>query len=61
MSDIPTSSTQPEFGALIGIDWGDKKHAWALQAGDSTKIEKGDHSPLTYPLTRIGLLRSDSR
>ena len=41
MSDIPTSSTQPEFVALIGIDWGDKKHAWALQAGDSTRIEKG--------------------
>jgi len=47
MSDIPTSSTQPEFVALVGIDWGDKKHAWALQAGDSTKIEKGDleHTP----------------
>ncbi len=47
MSDIPTSSIQPEFVALIGIDWGDKKHAWALQAGDSTKIEKGEieHTP----------------
>ena len=47
MSDIPTSSTQPEFVALIGIDWGDKKHAWALQAGNATKIEKGDieHTP----------------
>ena len=47
MSDITTSSTQPEFVALVGIDWGDKKHAWALQAGDSTKIETGDleHTP----------------
>ena len=59
MSDIPTSSTQPEFVALIGIDWGDKKHAWALQAGDSTKIEKGDieHTPEAIQLWAAELRR----
>ena len=57
MSDIPTSTTQPEFGALIGIDWGDKKHAWALQVGDSTKIEKGDieHTPEAIQQWAVGL------
>src|ERR1035441_8185062 len=32
MSDT-TASSQPTFAAFIGIDWGDKKHAWALQGG----------------------------
>ena len=47
MSDIATPSTQPKFAALVGIDWGDKKHAWALQAEDSSKIEQGEmaHTP----------------
>lgn len=31
----------------VGMDWGDKKHAWALQAESSSKIEKGEiaHTP----------------
>ncbi len=43
---VPLERAVAEFVALIGIDWGDKKHAWALQAGDSTKIEK-EPSPLS--------------
>jgi transposase len=46
MSDIATCS-QPTFAAFIGIDWGDKKHAWALQVDRSSKIEQGElaHTP----------------
>jgi transposase len=32
---------------LVGIDWGDKKHAWALQVEGSNQIERGEmaHTP----------------
>jgi transposase len=45
-SDTPTLP-QPKFAALIGIDWGDKKHAWALQIDSSSKVEQGEilHTP----------------
>jgi transposase len=40
-------SSPPKFVALVGIDWGDKKHAWALQSEGSSKIEQGEilHTP----------------
>lgn len=41
MSDIETSS-EPKFAAFVGIDWGDKKHAWALQVEGSSQIERGE-------------------
>jgi transposase len=41
MSDMALPP-QPEFAAHVGIDWGDKKHAWALQAEGSNKIEQGE-------------------
>lgn len=46
MSDIVTSP-EPRFAAFLGIDWGDKKHAWALQVAGSSTIEKGEleHTP----------------
>ena len=46
MSDIEASS-EPKFAALVGIDWGDKKHAWALQVEGSSQIERGEmlHTP----------------
>jgi transposase len=46
MSDT-TASSQPTFAACIGIDWGDKKHAWALQVAGSSQVEKGEleHTP----------------
>lgn len=46
MSAIATSS-QLKFAAYVGIDWGDKKHAWALQAEGSSQIEQGEmaHTP----------------
>ena len=46
MSDIP-NIFEPEFAALIGIDWGDTKHAWAVQAEGSMQVEQGEmaHAP----------------
>jgi transposase len=46
MTELQNSSP-PEFAARIGIDWGDKKHAWALQAEGSSKVEEGEmaHTP----------------
>lgn len=46
MPELP-NIVQPEFAAFVGIDWGDKKHAWALQIEGSSKIEKGEilHTP----------------
>jgi len=46
MSDR-TVPPQPNFAAYVGIDWGDKKHAWALQAEGSRQIEEGKlvHTP----------------
>ena len=41
------TSSEPKFAALVGIDWGDKKHAWALQVEGSSQIERGEmlHTP----------------
>jgi transposase len=38
---------QAEFAAFIGIDWADRKHAWALQTESGQRIEQGelDHTP----------------
>jgi transposase len=46
MSVIP-NIYEPEFAALIGIDWGDTKHAWAVQAEGATQVEQGEmaHTP----------------
>ena len=46
MTDLP-NGPEPEFVAWIGIDWGDKKHAWAVQAKGSTQVEQGEmaHTP----------------
>ena len=36
-----------QFAALVGIDWADQKHAWCLQAADTTQRENGEvqHPP----------------
>lgn len=41
MSDSAVPS-QPNYAAYVGIDWGDKKNAWAVQAEGSRKIEEGE-------------------
>ena len=46
MTNLP-NGPEPEFVAWIGIDWGDQKHAWAVQAKGSTQVEQGEmaHTP----------------
>jgi transposase len=38
---------EPRFAAVVGIDWGDKKHAWSLQPSGSDQRERGEiaHTP----------------
>lgn len=46
MPDISDGS-EPVFAAFLGIDWGDQKHAWALQVAGSAQVEEGEmaHTP----------------
>ena len=30
-----------EYAAFVGIDWADQEHAWALQAAQGGRIERG--------------------
>lgn len=30
------------LAATVAVDWGDRKHAWALQAADSDELERGE-------------------
>src|ERR1700676_3604112 len=36
-----------EFAALVGLDWADQKHAWALHSFNTSEVEGGelDHTP----------------
>ena len=38
---------EPTFAAVVGIDWGDKNHAWSLQPVGSDQRERGEieHTP----------------
>jgi transposase len=40
---------EAEFAAVVGIDWADQKHAWALQVVGDLNVERGelDHKPET--------------
>ena len=38
----PGPPTEPEFAALIAIDWADQKHYWSLQVAHSDRIERGE-------------------
>src|ERR1039458_7078875 len=42
-----SSPQEPRFTAIVGIDWGDRKHAWSFQAAGSERRERGEieHSP----------------
>src|SRR5215831_11078324 len=43
MAEIEISQPQkPQFAAFVGIDWADQKHAWCLQAADSTQRQSGE-------------------
>jgi transposase len=47
MSEVVRSEQEPEFAALVGIDWADQKHVWCLQAAGSQRRESGEleHTP----------------
>ena len=47
MSESRSAHPEPEFVALVGIDWADQKHAWCLQRAGSTQREHGEleHKP----------------
>ena len=47
MSTFVKTDEESGFAALVGIDWGDKQHAWSMRVTGSTKCERGtiDHSP----------------
>jgi len=47
MSEVERVQPEPQFAALVGVDWADTKHAWCLQAVGSEKREHGEvvHSP----------------
>ena len=38
---------EPQFAALIAIDWADQKHVWAMEIPRQTKPQTGSltHSP----------------
>lgn len=43
----PSSASSTSFVAWIGLDWGDKEHAFCLAVAESSQVEKGKivHSP----------------
>jgi transposase len=47
MSDSEVLGQELQFSAFVGIDWADQKHAWCLQAADTTRRENGEveHTP----------------
>ena len=47
MSESEVLGQELQFAALVGIDWADQKHAWCLQAADTTQRENGEvqHTP----------------
>ena len=44
---ITAVGPEPEWAALVAIDWGDQKHCWELLAAGSEQPEKGElkHTP----------------
>ena len=55
----PDEQKEAEFAAFMGIDWADRKHAWALQTDTGQNIEQGelDHTPEAVELWAAELAR----
>jgi len=47
MSTAAVTTPEPEWAALVGLDWGNQKHAWILQFAGSESREQGvvDNTP----------------
>ena len=43
----PLVKAEPEFAALVAIDWADQKHYWSLQVVGQESLQRGtlDHTP----------------
>ena len=43
----PIGKVEPEFAALVAIDWADQKHYWSLQVVGQKGLPRGtlDHTP----------------
>src|SRR5215469_8016989 len=43
----PSGKAEPEFAALVAIDWADQKHYWSLKMVGQEGIQRGtlDHTP----------------
>jgi hypothetical protein len=43
----PIVKAEPEFAALVAIDWADQKHYWSLQVVGQEGLQRGtlDHTP----------------
>jgi len=43
MSDaVQAVAPEPEFAALVGLDWGDEKHSWKLREAGSQQSQEGE-------------------
>ena len=44
---IVKAEPEPEFAALVAIDWADQKHYWSLRAAGQEGLQRGtlDHTP----------------
>ena len=51
------AKVEQEFAALVGLDWGDSKHHWSLQAVNSDQMEQGEmqHTPESIEEWAVGL------
>jgi transposase len=47
MDVVNQENQEPQFAALLAIDWADRKHVWSLQSADSQRREQGEveHTP----------------
>src|SRR5262249_10043516 len=43
----PIGKAEPEFAALVAIDWADQKHYWSLKVVGQEGLQRGtlDHTP----------------
>ena len=43
----PIGNAEPEFAALVAIDWADQKHYWSLKVAGQPALQRGhlDNTP----------------
>lgn len=54
MSESEVLRQEPEFAALVGIDWADQKHAWCVQAARVRHSEKAERWNIHRKRWRLG-------